>query len=382
MTEFKEIPINELIDSPFNVRFGKQTTDERLVSNIKQLGVIEPITVRVTNNGTYEVIMGQRRLHHATEAGLALVPCNIVKMSDLEALFASFAENAFKEDITRDEKALAIAAMGGYDELIPDEEAALLKVNPNRLTHEELGEKIGYAEATVTLLLRPLSMKKSLRDFAKEHKIPTAALTHTIIFTKNDKERQRVFDAFVEIDESKDLVETVGNAAKIEQIFAKVRATDGGVEDLINAIHKIRKESTQQITQKDKQKKEKEATAAINKAAKARADAEKAETKAQETGKSVHNQRAKSKKEKAEQLEFEATNKRKAAEELGTVFGVTQVTQKSVPKKTHNIKVTIPYPIFVALSKYEKEATISVDKLLTTLLTEFLEKVGYLENGE
>jgi len=69
----------------------------------------------------------------------------------------------------------------------------------------------------------------------------------------------------------------------------------------------------------------------------------------------------------------EAANKQKAAEELGADFDAGRTANKSAPPKTHTIKAKIPYPVFVALSKYEKDATISVDKLVTTLLTEFLE---------
>jgi ParB family transcriptional regulator, chromosome partitioning protein len=134
MLEPDQILINRL--QPRQV-FEREALEE-LAAAIKSQGVIEPLIVRPTNSGAYELIAGERRLRASRLAGLARVPAIVRELDDLGALEMSLVENLVREDLN------AIEEGNSFRQL-------------NRefgLTHEEIASRIGKSRTYVTNMIR------------------------------------------------------------------------------------------------------------------------------------------------------------------------------------------------------------------------------------
>lgn len=111
---------------------------EELAASIQSQGIIQPIVVRQTDDGLYEIIAGERRWRAAKHAGLNQVPCLIKPVEDRAAIAMALIENIQREDLNAIEEAQAL-------ERLQDEFT---------LTHQQVAEVIGKSRTTVSNLLR------------------------------------------------------------------------------------------------------------------------------------------------------------------------------------------------------------------------------------
>lgn len=104
----------------------------QLVASIKEHGVIEPLLVRLLDEGQHELVAGERRFRAATEAGLEKVPVVIQVLSDQEALQLSLVENLQREDLNPVEETEGILDLFSIEQSISKEEViALLNLSAN-----------------------------------------------------------------------------------------------------------------------------------------------------------------------------------------------------------------------------------------------------------
>jgi ParB family chromosome partitioning protein len=148
-----EVAIERIRPNPYQPRqeFKDEALDE-LAASIRELGVIQPITVRALSDGQFEIISGERRLRAARRAGVERLPAFIRKASSEEMLEMALVENVQREELNPIEVAL------GYQRLM--EECGL--------TQEEVSEKVSKSRATVSNFLRllrlPPRVQAALRD--------------------------------------------------------------------------------------------------------------------------------------------------------------------------------------------------------------------------
>ncbi len=138
-----EVDVAHISSNPYQPR---ETFDEtalnELAASIRELGIIQPVTVRLAAKGAYELISGERRLRAARIAGLTTIPAYI-RNADAEAML----EMAIVENVQREE--LDPIEIGlGYQRLI--EECGL--------TQEDVAIKVGKNRTTVSNFLRLLGL--------------------------------------------------------------------------------------------------------------------------------------------------------------------------------------------------------------------------------
>jgi ParB family transcriptional regulator, chromosome partitioning protein len=111
-TEYRDVPVAALIESPSNPRkrFDESSLSE-LAASFKSQGVLAPLLVRKLDETKYEVIAGARRLRAAKLAELESVPVRVVKLSDSEEIEAQCVENLQREDIHPLEEALGFKSL-------------------------------------------------------------------------------------------------------------------------------------------------------------------------------------------------------------------------------------------------------------------------------
>jgi ParB family chromosome partitioning protein len=138
-----ELEIDAIEINPFQPRsnFNEDSLRE-LASSIKELGVIQPITVRKLDFNKYQLISGERRLRASTLVGLATVPAYIRIANDNESLIMALVENIQRHDLDPIEIALS------YQRLIDE----------IQLTQEQMSERVGKKRSTIANYLRLLKL--------------------------------------------------------------------------------------------------------------------------------------------------------------------------------------------------------------------------------
>ena len=124
---------------------------QELANSIRQIGIVQPITLRDMGDGTYVIIAGERRWRASQRVGLVTIPAYIRTVDDENMMEMALVENIQRQDLTAIEVALA------YQNLIEQ----------YNLTQEQLSERVGKNRATVTNHLRlpklPASAPAALR---------------------------------------------------------------------------------------------------------------------------------------------------------------------------------------------------------------------------
>jgi ParB family chromosome partitioning protein len=138
-----ELEIDAIEINPFQPRsnFNEDSLRE-LSSSIKELGVIQPITVRKLAFNKYQLISGERRLRASTLVGLTTVPAYIRIANDNESLVMALVENIQRHDLDPIEIALSYQRL--MDEI--------------QLTQEQMSERVGKKRSTIANYLRLLKL--------------------------------------------------------------------------------------------------------------------------------------------------------------------------------------------------------------------------------
>jgi len=138
-----ELDIEAIEINPFQPRsnFNEEALQELAVS-IRELGVIQPITVRKLDFNKYQLISGERRLRASKSIGLTTVPAYIRIANDQESLEMALVENIQRHDLDPIEIALS------YQRLIDE----------IQLTQEQMSERVGKKRSTIANYLRLLKL--------------------------------------------------------------------------------------------------------------------------------------------------------------------------------------------------------------------------------
>lgn len=151
-----EIEVELIYPNPDQPRrsFDEETLEE-LASSIRELGVIQPLSLRDAGDGTYQIIAGERRWRAAKLAGLASVPAYVRTASDSEVTEMALIENIQREDLNAIEVALAFRKL----------------IDTYNLTQERLSERLGKKRATIANHLRLLKLPAEIQLGLRDHKL-------------------------------------------------------------------------------------------------------------------------------------------------------------------------------------------------------------------
>ena len=138
-----EIPLSQIDANPNQPRrdFDSAALQD-LANSIRQLGIVQPITLRETGDGRYQIIAGERRWRASQIACLTAIPAYIRTISDENVMEMALVENIQREDLNAIEIALA------YQHLLES----------SGLTQEKIAERVGKSRAAVTNFLRLLKL--------------------------------------------------------------------------------------------------------------------------------------------------------------------------------------------------------------------------------
>lgn len=155
-SSINEVELSQIVPNPDQPRrdFDKEALAE-LAESIRNIGVIQPVTLRKVTDDTYQIIAGERRYRASMMAGLNSIPAYIKTVDDDDVMEMALIENIQREDLNSIEIALA------YQNLI----------NSLSLTQEQLSERVGKKRATITNYLRLLKLPAEVQMGVKDKKI-------------------------------------------------------------------------------------------------------------------------------------------------------------------------------------------------------------------
>ena len=148
-----EIEVSRITPNPEQPRtiFDEEALED-LAKSVRELGIIQPISLRLTGPDSYQIIAGERRYRAAIMAGLTTIPAYIRKADDTQVTEMALIENIQREDLNAIEIALTFKKL----------------IDRYNLTQERLSERIGKKRATIANFLRllrlPAEVQLGLRD--------------------------------------------------------------------------------------------------------------------------------------------------------------------------------------------------------------------------
>jgi ParB family transcriptional regulator, chromosome partitioning protein len=197
-----DISVDSIDGNPFQPRthFDEQALEE-LASSIKRLGIVQPLTVRETGDGKYQLIAGERRLRAARMAGLTHVPAFIRTADDQAMLELALVENIQREDLDAVEVAISFQRL----------------IEECRLTQEELSDRVGKQRSTISNYLRLLRLPAEIQ-LGIRNKHVMMGHARTLINIENPKLQMDVYYRIINDDLSVRQVEDLVRILQTEKI--------------------------------------------------------------------------------------------------------------------------------------------------------------------
>ena len=125
---------------------------EELAASIREMGVLQPLTVR-RRDGNWELVAGERRLRAAKLAGLGQVPCLSITVDDRSSSLLALVENLQRRDLDFWEEALALRRL----------------IEEWQLSQEECAKRIGKSQSAVANKLRLLKLPQEVLELLRDH---------------------------------------------------------------------------------------------------------------------------------------------------------------------------------------------------------------------
>ena len=153
---------------------------EELAISIRELGVIQPLSLRSTDNGRYQIIAGERRWRAARIAGLTSLPAYVRTASDSEVTEMALIENIQREDLNAIEVALAFRKL----------------IDTYSLTQDRLSERLGKKRATIANHLRLLKLPAEIQLGLRDHKLEMGH-ARALLAVTDPKQQLKLFNLIV-----------------------------------------------------------------------------------------------------------------------------------------------------------------------------------------
>jgi ParB family chromosome partitioning protein len=176
-SEVRLIPLGEIRPNAFQPRreFDEQTLAD-LTASIKAQGVLQPVLVRPSKGGGFELVAGERRFRASGLAGLNDIPAIVRELTDEQSLAIALIENLQREDLN------AIEEARGYRQLIEE----------FGLSQEALATQVGKSRSAVANALRLLKLPDVVQDAISDGSI-TAGHGRAIMAVEGAPAREELF---------------------------------------------------------------------------------------------------------------------------------------------------------------------------------------------
>lgn len=233
LSKIRDIPISEIDefpDHPFKVLMDEDM--EQLVDSIKRNGVMTPATVRLKEDGRYELISGHRRKKACELAGLNTLKCEVKEFSRDEAIIVMVESNLQRTTILPSEKAFAykmrLEAMKRQAGRPPKENVSPMATNlPKGRSDVELGELVGESKDQIRRYIRLTELVPEILQMVDERQI---AFRPAVEISYLSEEQQYTL---LEAMEYNDATPSLAQAIKMKKYMQEGKLTDGVISSIM-----------------------------------------------------------------------------------------------------------------------------------------------------
>ena len=233
LSKIRDIPISEIDefpDHPFKVLMDEDM--EQLVDSIKRNGVMTPATVRLKEDGRYELISGHRRKKACELAGLDTLKCEVKEFSRDEAIIVMVESNLQRTTILPSEKAFAykmrLEAMKRQAGRPPKENVSPMATNlPKGRSDTELGELVGESKDQIRRYIRLTELVPEILQMVDERQI---AFRPAVEISYLSEELQYTL---LEAMEYNDATPSLAQAIKMKKYMQEGKLTDGVISSIM-----------------------------------------------------------------------------------------------------------------------------------------------------
>ena len=233
LSKIRDIPISEIDefpDHPFKVLMDEDM--EQLVESVRRNGVMTPATVRLKEDGRYELISGHRRKKACELAGLETLKCEVKELTRDEAIIVMVESNLQRSVILPSEKAFAykmrLEAMKRQAGRPPKENASPMATNlPKGRSDTELGELVGESKDQIRRYIRLTELVPEILQMVDERQI---AFRPAVEISYLSEEQQYTL---LEAMEYNDATPSLAQAIKMKKYMQEGKLTDGVISSIM-----------------------------------------------------------------------------------------------------------------------------------------------------
>ena len=230
LSKIREIPISEIDefpDHPFKVLMDEDM--EQLVESIKRNGVMTPATVRLKEDGRYELISGHRRKKACELAGLETLKCEVKELTRDEAIIIMVESNLQRSTILPSEKAFAykmrLEAMKRQAGRPPKENSS--PVGTHLRSDAELAEKVGESRNQIQRYIRLTELVPEILQMVDERQM---AFRPAVEISYLSEEQQYTL---LEAMEYNDATPSLAQAIKMKKFMQDGKLTDEVIQSIM-----------------------------------------------------------------------------------------------------------------------------------------------------
>ncbi len=233
LSKIRDIPISEIDefpDHPFKVLIDEDM--EQLVESIKRNGVMTPATVRLKEDGRYELISGHRRKKACELAGLDTLKCEVKELTRDEAIIVMVESNLQRSTILPSEKAFAykmrLEAMKRQAGRPPKENVSPLATNlPKGRSDAELAELVGESKDQIRRFIRLTELVPEILQMVDEQNI---AFRPAVEISYLSEEQQYTL---LEAMQYNDATPSLAQAIKMKKYMQGGKLTDEVIQSIM-----------------------------------------------------------------------------------------------------------------------------------------------------
>ena len=232
LSKIRDIPISEIDefpDHPFKVLMDEDM--EQLVDSIKRNGVMTPATVRLKEDGRYELISGHRRKKACELAGLDTLKCEVKEFSRDEAIIVMVESNLQRTTILPSEKAFAykmrLEAMNRQGKRTDLTCSPMGNKLQGKKSSDELAEKVGESKNHIFRYIRLTELVPEILQMVDERQI---AFRPAVEISYLSEEQQYTL---LEAMEYNDATPSLAQAIKMKKYMQEGKLTDGVISSIM-----------------------------------------------------------------------------------------------------------------------------------------------------
>ena len=219
-----EIELSQIVPNPDQPRreFDQEALEE-LAGSIRELGIIQPISLRQVDGGNYQIIAGERRYRAAQMAGLETIPAYVRTVEDETLMEMALIENIQREDLNSIEIALAFQKL----------------IELYQLTQEKLSERVGKKRTTIANYLRLLKLPAPIQ-MALQNKQLDMGHARALISLGDPKLQVKIFEEIQEhgysVRKVEEIVKSLSEGEAVKSGTRKITPKRGKLPEEFNLL--------------------------------------------------------------------------------------------------------------------------------------------------